>query len=244
MPVTDQSITDSLIALKSQYEQRLSEVAVQTSHLREQLSHVNALLLAQLVPPQVPPKSAEQGLALEEADAPVERLALAPSIREVPVRNTPKPPSTPRNTNTKAKSTGRTPRELLPQYQGLKRLEAIAQVLQANPEEAVTVDGIVEMLFGALDAEALKAERRKLRTLLYQGEKQGLWHKGDSPSSYQINEVAEAPEAIVESQAAALGKAPAKAKASTAKAKSSKTVKRKRSEAELVALLRQADIQV
>jgi hypothetical protein len=46
MPESDRNFTDSLIALKSQYERSLTEA----SHLREQLSHVNALLLNQLLP--------------------------------------------------------------------------------------------------------------------------------------------------------------------------------------------------
>jgi hypothetical protein len=49
MPVTNNAITDFLITLKSQYEQALSEVETKASHLREQLSHVNALLLNQLL---------------------------------------------------------------------------------------------------------------------------------------------------------------------------------------------------
>jgi hypothetical protein len=83
-------LNDSLIALKSQYEQALTEVNTNASHLREQLSHVNALLLNQLVPTQAPIKSAEPALTLEEADALVERLALAPAVTEAPVSDTSK----------------------------------------------------------------------------------------------------------------------------------------------------------
>jgi peptidoglycan hydrolase CwlO-like protein len=86
---------DSLITLKSQYERSLSETETQASYLREQLSHVNALLLNQLVPPQAPIKSAEPALTLEEADAQVERLALAPAATEALVSNTPKPKASP-----------------------------------------------------------------------------------------------------------------------------------------------------
>jgi hypothetical protein len=50
MPESDRNFTDSLIALKSQYERSLMEASTEASHLREQLSHVNALLLNQLLP--------------------------------------------------------------------------------------------------------------------------------------------------------------------------------------------------
>jgi hypothetical protein len=49
MPVTDTTLTDSLTALKTQYERSLTQANTNASHLREQLSHVNALLLNQLL---------------------------------------------------------------------------------------------------------------------------------------------------------------------------------------------------
>jgi hypothetical protein len=50
MPESDRNFTDSLIALKSQLEQALTQASTNASHLREQLSHINALLLNQLLP--------------------------------------------------------------------------------------------------------------------------------------------------------------------------------------------------
>jgi hypothetical protein len=47
----EQTSLDLLISLKSQYEFALTEANSKTVYLREQLAHVNALLLNQLLPP-------------------------------------------------------------------------------------------------------------------------------------------------------------------------------------------------
>ena len=75
------------------------------------------------VPPQAPIKSAEPALTLEEADAQVERLALAPAATEAPVSDTPKPQAA-----AEPASGNRNPRPLLHccQLAGLTRVEAIA----------------------------------------------------------------------------------------------------------------------
>lgn len=183
-----QSLFNSLIALKSQYEQALTEADTKVSHLREQLSHVNTLLLNQLLPPKAHIKSAEPALTLDEADAQVVRLALAPVSTEVSVSDIPKTKASIRNTKAALEPAlgKRTPRPLLPAYEGLTRLEAIAHILQATPGQEITIDTLTESMFGDLSAAAHKAEVLKLRTLLYQGEKRGLWRKGSVPSSYMI----------------------------------------------------------
>jgi hypothetical protein len=188
---TEKNFFDSLIALKSQYERSLTNADTKAILLREQLSHVNALLLNQLVPTKAHIKSAEPALTLEEADVRVERLSLAPAATEAPVSDTPKPPKA---SNRKAKaapesdlaSGKRSPRPLLPAYEGLRRLEAIAQLLQTTPGEEVTIDALIHGLFGDLSAADHKAERKRLNTLLYQGEKRKLWQKGTAPASYRI----------------------------------------------------------
>jgi hypothetical protein len=132
------STVSPIIELKSQYEQMLTEAYTNASHLREQLSHVNALLFNQLVPSR------------------------------------------------RAASLQSSPRPLLSAYEGLTRLEAISQVLQRTPGQEVTIDALIHGLFGDLNAAEHKSERLKLKTLMYQGEKRKLWHKGSAPSSYLI----------------------------------------------------------
>lgn len=194
----DQTIVNNLIILKTQYEQALTEADTISAHYREQLSHVNALLLNQissangLAPFQTHIKSAEpilEAIASLQESTDINRLTLAPAKTVAEVSPTP-PEVAPKPKQTKAQTSpaigGRTPRELLPVHQGLKRLDAIAKVFQDHQGQEVTIDTLTEQLFGNLSTEAHKAERLKLRTLLYQGEQRGLWTKGDAASTYVI----------------------------------------------------------
>jgi hypothetical protein len=178
------SLLDSLITLKSRYERSLSEAETKASHLREQLSHVNALLLNQFVPTKAPIKSAESALTLDETEAQVERLSLAPGS------DTPKPKATTGNTKAESEvapaSGKRSPRTLLPTYEGVTRLEAIAQLLQTTPGQNVTADQVSKGLFGTLSAADHKAERKSLNTQLYKGQSLKLWQKGTAPGTFTI----------------------------------------------------------
>ena len=223
MPISiqQQSLTDSLIALKTQYERSLSEANTNASLLREQLSHVNALLLDRLlssngVTPQQTQSagdvSVEAMLTLQEsAAAPAQSLALAPAAE-----------ASASDSKAKAEpaSAGHTPRELLPAYRGLKRLEAIAQVLAATSGEEVSIDALIHALFGELSHTDHKNERKRLQTLMYKGIKQKLWQSGSTPTSYlSAVETKPAP-----AKAKPTAQPKAKAKPTTAPAKSRRSL--------------------
>jgi hypothetical protein len=220
------SLTDSLIALKSQLEQALTQANTNASHLREQLSHVNALLLNQLLPsngvvPQLTQSAAEVPVVEAIALAPVKSIALAPAT-EAPASVRPKPKASDSKTKAEPASTGYTPRELLPAYQGLKRLEAIAQVLEASAGEEVSIDALIDALFGGLSATEQKTERKRLITLLYNGEKRGLWQKGSATLSYVIS--ASTGKAKAPATAKSTAQPKAKAKPTTALTKSRRSL--------------------
>ena len=231
----EQTLVNNLITLKTQYEQALTEADTISAHYREQLSHVNALLLNQigsangLAPFQTHIKSAEpilDAIAALQESTDINRLTLAPAkvVAEV---NPTQPEVAPKAKKTKAQTSpvvgGRTPRELLPVHQGLKRLDAIAKVFQDHQGQEVTIDTLTEQLFGNLSTEAHKAERLKLRTLLYQGEQRGLWTKGDAASTYVIKTSGQtAAKTVAQPKAKAAGtsaqvKAPKAAPAATTK---------------------------
>ena len=231
----EQTLVNNLITLKTQYEQALTEADTISAHYREQLSHVNALLLNQigsangLAPFQTHIKSAEpilDAIAALQESTDINRLTLAPA--QVVAEASPTPPEVaPKAKKTKAQTSpavgGRTPRELLPVHQGLKRLDAIAKVFQDHQGQEVTIDTLTEQLFGNLSTEAHKAERLKLRTLLYQGEQRGLWTKGDAASTYVIKTSGQtAAKTVAQPKAKAAGtsaqvKAPKAAPAATTK---------------------------
>jgi hypothetical protein len=219
--------TPNLIELRHHYETIVAQSQYQASQAKAQLEHIDALLVngllqAQVLPPlemaiapsepasSIPALSAQtkapDDRAALELDEDVEDfLARAKPSREA--KAIPAPEATaPGN---------RIPRPLLPAYQGLKRLEAIAQVLQNNPGQEMTTDSLILALFGNLSTVERKAEKKKLKTLLYQGKKLKLWQKGIAPSSYLIGESQTAKKILSTSVAAA--------QASTTKPKASAT---------------------
>lgn len=229
----EQTLVNNLISLKTQYEQALTEADTISAHYREQLSHVNALLLNQigsgngLAPFQTHIKSAEpilDAIAALQESTDINRLTLAPAKTVVEASPTP-PEVAPKPKQAKAQPStavgGRTPRELLPIHQGLKRLDAIAKIFQNHQGQEVTIDTLTEQLFGNLSTEAHKAERLKLRTLLYQGEQRGLWTKGDAASTYVIKTSGQATAKTV-AQPKATAKVKAKAVGTRAQAKAPK----------------------
>jgi hypothetical protein len=211
------SLTNSLIALKTQYERSLTQASTNASHLREQLSHVNALLLNQLlqsngVVPQLAQGAPEVPVVEAIAPASAQSVAASPAA-EAPASDRPKPNASPR----KAKATAepapslgkRSTRPLLPAYRGLTRLEAIAQLLQTTPGQDVTTDQVSEGLFGKLSAADHKAERKSLNTQMYQGVVRELWQKGTKTGTFLAR--ASAPSKSTESTKAPATKAQAPA---------------------------------
>jgi uncharacterized protein YqcC (DUF446 family) len=119
--------TPNLIELRHHYESIIAQSEYQVSQAKAQLAHIDALLVNGLLQVQaLPPlKTAiaphqESVPALEPASSTVSISAQIEALTDL-TEATPAPEAiTPGN---------RVPRPLLPAYQGLKRLEAIAQVL-------------------------------------------------------------------------------------------------------------------
>jgi hypothetical protein len=216
--------TPNLIELRHHYESIIAQSQYQAAQAKEQLAHIDALLVngilqAQELPaveiaafaPSEPASAIPVLNAQAEDSAPRTGLELDEDIEEPShtAKFTPAP---------EAKAQGSRSRLLLPAYQGLLRLDAIAQVLQNSPGQEMTIDALIPALFGNLSTADHKAERFKLKSLLYQGEKKKLWQKGKTPASYLIN-TTQAIEKIQSTPAAA--KTPtSKAKTPAANAKS------------------------
>lgn len=202
----EQTLAEYLVGLKSQYQKALTEAESNAALYREQLSHVNALLLNQLVSTAQAPAlqvrietAAIPSLVVDaEADALNHRPSLAPAseVLEIDQSSNNVLPSKPRAQKGKvtkatpksAPTTGkRVPSSLLPAYQGLKRLEAIAKVLESKQGEEVSIDSLIQSLFGDLSPAQHKTERLRLKTLMYQGVKLKLWQKAATPSNYLIS---------------------------------------------------------
>jgi hypothetical protein len=220
--------TPNLIGLRRHYETIIAQSQYQAAQAKEQLLHIDALLMngilqAQELPvlettiaPTLKPVSPIPALSAQ-AEASEIRTELEPDEDVEDFLERAKPSSS-RKASLPIEPVAqgnRIPRPLLPAYQGLKRLEAIAQVLQSAPDLEMTTDRLISALFGTLSPAEHKAERLKLKTLLYQGKKLGRWQKGTTLSSYRSSvphpteKLQSAPVAIAKPPTPSQAKAPA-----------------------------------
>ncbi|NJM76348.1 MAG: hypothetical protein HC852_11870 [Acaryochloridaceae cyanobacterium RU_4_10] len=206
---SNQSLVDNLVVLKAQYESELTEAGSKATYYKEQLVHLNALLLDRLLPSQEfrtvqPLEQPEPVLAFTVQDeSPNDRPSLPPA--------------------SKAKADSQAPASrvslpFLPKYKGKKKLEAIGEVMQAHVGEVLHQDTIIQLLFGDLSPAALKTERLRMKTALLQGVKKGFWSKAPKPSSYILK--ASKAKAEQAAPAAARSKSAPKAASKAAPAKS------------------------
>jgi hypothetical protein len=169
---TTQSTIQTLSTLKAHYEQQLTQAeAPASTHYADLLSHTNALLVGLLVQsnghaaPVATPEPAVKATA-PKADAQLK--AKASKTKAQP----------------EAVPASRISFPLLPAYQGKSKLDAIGTVLEKNQGKVVHQDDIIKELYGDLSPEALKVERLRMKTAMYQGVNKKLWQKAPAPSTY------------------------------------------------------------
>jgi hypothetical protein len=75
---------------------------------------------------------------------------------------------------------------VLPAFEGMTKLDAIAAVLGQNPGEVLHKDTIIQILYGNLSIEDLKTERVRMDTCLRNGVKTNRWQKAPIPASYLL----------------------------------------------------------
>jgi hypothetical protein len=182
--------TTALIELRRHYEQVVAQSERQLTLASAQLKQIDALLLNGVLQGQELSTLKTLNIALElpvlpsstaTTAAPAPQEIATPSSTSTPARTSVSTAIAPQPTATQS---DRTPRPLLPAYEGLKRLEAISKALQTTPGQEMTIGRLIAELFGPLSAADRKSESKRLYTLLYNGEKQGLWKKGKAPQSY------------------------------------------------------------
>jgi hypothetical protein len=178
--------TANLIELRQHYENIVAQAQSQASQAKEQLAHIDALFLNVLLQGEmqtltavIAPEQPALATALELDEAGEDSRSQAKPSPAREAKDTPVPELIPQG--------NRIPRPLLPEYRGMKRLEAIAKALQSTPGQEVKIDSLSQALFGDLSVLDWKLERKRLYTLLYKGERLGLWIKGKTPYSYLVS---------------------------------------------------------
>jgi DNA-binding transcriptional regulator YdaS (Cro superfamily) len=214
--------------LKSQYEHALTQPYSNTSYLREQLAHVDALLLDQLTAPKVQTHLSETGFStLSQGDRPTlvpSELKLSTAVGKTSKakasESAPHPtsassanlrtqnkrlqnktrtsttqvtevapiapvtsPTLPSNQRTRLRQTTL---PLLPSYTGMTKAQAVTQVMEDHAGQAVSLDQIIELLHGELDINALKQERKRMRTIMWRGVDGKKWQRVKGKDSHYI----------------------------------------------------------
>jgi hypothetical protein len=173
---------ETLIALRDRYLSTLLSTPQQANYAREQLNHINALLI-------------DQGVFPEALSPRQDSLALADPIDEKPILSTQTLRTNPRKAvdktpaiSSSAKSATptqdqpeRSSREtilaLLPEFTGMSKTAAVTQVITDHSGQILHLDDIIRLLHGDLDESALREERKRMRTILWQGVERQRWER-------------------------------------------------------------------
>jgi hypothetical protein len=168
---------DVLAALRERYTAMLSEGEHQIHHAKEQLIHLNALLLDQMLP---------VGAVLEPLPV---KAALAPAstpAEEITVVESSGPAAAPKRVSAAAKKAAKNGKQpflretalpLLRPYVGLTKTDAVAKVMEDHTGQIIYLDDVIKILHGDLDPVTLRQERARMRNLMWRGADRGLWDK-------------------------------------------------------------------
>jgi hypothetical protein len=189
---------DDLAFLRNRYVAMLEGAENQANHAKEQLVHLNALLIDQMLTP---------GLALADlGTAELSSPSLPPAAAVIPafapspldLSSLTRAPKATAKTKVKApvtkgrkapgqmskSSTRDTVLPLLPPYGGLTKIQAVTKVMEERVGKEVHLDDVILVLHGQLDKITLRQERGRMRNLMWRGADRKLWDKIKGKDSY------------------------------------------------------------
>jgi hypothetical protein len=188
------SLLDGLLALRDRYIAILNDSENQSNHAKEQLSHLNALLVDQLVVSGAP---TDLGVAKLQPAAPAQ---LPPAPASIPTFIAPPAPKSaakaaapviaapPKGRKAPGQMSKSSTREtvlpLLPPYGGLTKIQAVQRVMEEHAGKEVHLDDVIHILHGELDKITLRQERGRMRNLMWRGADRKLWDKIRGKDSY------------------------------------------------------------
>ena len=205
----NQHFVESLIALRDHYQALLEEHDRQAVNLREQLTHVNALLVDQLVlshnqqpvsihalinQHQTPALTGAVDIASDESpkDLGAESTQPTSPAQSAIVQSEPAQRTSP---SRRSQLGGKTP--MLPKFQQLTKLQAVENLLSENSGTIVHIDYIIRTLYGELKQDVFKGERQRMYQTLSEGTKKHLWEKvPEQVGCYTIDLKLVAPELV------------------------------------------------
>lgn len=212
----NQHFVESLIALRDHYQALLEEYDRQAVNVREQLTHVNALLVDQLVlshnqqtvsihaslnQHQTPALTGAVDIASDESPKDLGAESNQPTspdqsamVQSEPAQR--KSPSVKEEfSGGRSQLGGKTP--MLPKFQQLTKLQAVENLLRENSGTILHIDYIIRILYGELQQDVFKGERQRMYQTLSEGTKKHLWEKvPEQVGCYTIDLKLVAPELV------------------------------------------------
>ncbi|AFY75309.1 hypothetical protein Syn7502_03460 [Synechococcus sp. PCC 7502] len=145
-------------------------------HATSQLAHVQALLQSPVAPsvPTIPEESVVKEITPPASKKKAKPAIFSPSVPvSTPVVKTSGKGKAKTKTTTKIKPSSILP--LLPPYQGLTLLTAIAQVLKNHEGEKVNADTVVKELHGDLSTDKFRIAKERVTKNLSKGKIENKW---------------------------------------------------------------------
>jgi hypothetical protein len=179
--------TSDLIELRHYYENLVAQSESQATQAKAQIEHIDALLVNTLI--QAQGQITLRAEIVENVPAAISgaQTQATETTQSISKASPVKAKATKAKPEVKASFHSRESFPLLPQYEGMTKLESISQILLEQSGHALHQDAITQLLYGDLSAEVLKVESRRMRASLFQGVTKGLWQRAvRQPSCYII----------------------------------------------------------
>jgi hypothetical protein len=183
---SDSPFIEHLIAQRDRYQSQIDQYESEASYARQQLAHINALLLdhfmstsdasaisttATLQEPPYPP-ALPSGTPAQEVEQLPQQSAKAKAKLSKPA-----PASKAKRTSKQKRPGSPLQLPLLAPYVHLSKIAAVGEVLQEHRGSSVKPETIIKAIYGELSADDQKSERPRMRAVLNQGVRTGLWSK-------------------------------------------------------------------
>jgi hypothetical protein len=179
--------TSDLIELRHYYENLVAQSESQATQAKAQIEHIDALLVNTLLQTQGQITLRADILENVPATLSAAQTQATEATQNISKASLSKAKTTKLKPEEKASFRSRESFPLLPQYEGMTKLQSIRQILSEQSGHALHQDTITQLLYGDLSAEVLKIESRRMRASLFQGITKGLWQRAlRQPSCYII----------------------------------------------------------
>ncbi|MBW4550446.1 MAG: hypothetical protein KME35_04970 [Aphanocapsa sp. GSE-SYN-MK-11-07L] len=190
---SDSPLIEHLIDQRDRYQSLINQCNLQAIHARQQLAHINALLMDQLLPtvdlasipsttvqPNALPATRQEAPnppALPSGTPPEVNQLSKPAVKVKSKSSKPAIAAKAKPPTNKKRPGSPLQLPLVAPYSSMSKIAAVGQVLQEHRGSSVNPETMIQRLYGELNIADQKAEQGRMRATLNQGVRKGLWNK-------------------------------------------------------------------